>query len=225
MHNKCRVAPFTLLSCIARSKANKCLKSNLWGHLYGYASLLSTMWPSELSIVLQSAVKRAKSASTPGSHRSLRHSKQNRYVVNPDHLHLRKAPATQCVSMEIEVCLLHLLHLYFHLSFDLDHTDIGEMTKKGVRLYLQEGPVKIITVKEYTMLYYPHSQAIPMFILAKLLVLEIACSACASTPLITEHIKAVSEGCGSQALQVHSTCQSPATYIQSKQLSPHTPTP
>ena len=65
-------------------------------------------------------------------------------------------------QLDTEVCLLLLLHLYFHLSFDLDHTDIGEMTKKGVRLYLQEGPVKIITVKEYTMLYYPHSQAIPM---------------------------------------------------------------
>lgn len=128
-------------------------------------------------------------------------------------------------QLEFEVCLLHLLHLYFHLSFDLDHTDIGEMTKKGVRLYLQEGPVKIITVKEYTMLYYPHSQAIPMFILATLLVFEIACSACVTTPLITEHIKAVSEGCGSQGLQVHSTCQSPATYMQSKQLLPHTPTP
>ena len=43
--------------------------------------------------IMESAVKRAKSASTPGSHRSLRHTKQS--------------------------------------SFDLDHTDIGEVTKRG----------------------------------------------------------------------------------------------
>ena len=99
-----------------------------------------------------------------------------------------------CVSqLEIEVCSPHLLHPYLHPSFDLDHTDIGEVTKRGVRLYLQEGPVKIITVKGF---YYRHSQAIPMSILGTLLVFEIACSTCASTPLITEHRKAVSGGCG-----------------------------
>lgn len=67
----------------------------------------------------------------------------------------------------------HILHPYFHPSFDLDHVDIGEVTKRGLRLYLQEGPVKIITVKGYTMFYYPHSQAIPMSILGTLLVFAV----------------------------------------------------
>ena len=49
------------------------------------------------------------------------------------------------------MCILSLPQTYkplFHLSFDMDMTDFGEMGRREVRLYLQEGPVKIITVME-----------------------------------------------------------------------------
>jgi len=57
--------------------------------------------------VMETAIKRTRSLSTPGAPRSLRHAKQR--------------------------------------SLDIDEIDLGEIGRKEVRLYLQEGPVKIIT--------------------------------------------------------------------------------
>lgn len=148
------------------------------------------MWPSELSIVLQSAVKRAKSASTPGSHRSSRHSKQNRYVVNPNHLHLRKVPATQCVSTGHWSVLTASLTPVFppQLWFGpyrhwWDDKERGTAIPAGRTSEDHHG--KGI---HYALL--PSLTSHSHVILATWLVFEIACSACASTPLITEHSKA-----------------------------------
>lgn len=51
---------------------------------------------------------------------------------------------------EVYVCICRSPSniLLFHLSLDIDEIDLGEMGRREVRLYLQEGPVKIITVRE-----------------------------------------------------------------------------